>query len=88
MSYDRDLTRFEKQNEDDLAELKKQYAEMSRREKIRHLGFAVHLSNRIARIEGVLRERRRQFEFPHHTTILELDDDTTTEADVSTIENE
>jgi hypothetical protein len=88
MTYTRELIKAERQNEQDLAQLQSEYDDMTRLQRIRHFGVAVDLSNRIARIEGVLRERRRMFDFPHHSDQTGLTDNATANTFVVLIENE
>lgn len=49
---------------------------MSLPQKIRHLGVAVDLSNKIARLEGMIRERRRMYgDFPPYQEMYFSDDE-------------
>ena len=66
MSYeDRMLARSERDNQIALEKLREQRDAMSLAQKIRNLGMAVDLSNRIAQLEGMIHERRRMYgDFP------------------------
>ena len=77
MSYeDRMLARSERDNEIALERLRQERDAMSLPQKIRHLGVAVDLSNKIARLEGMIRERRRMYgDFPPYREMYFSDDE-------------
>ena len=77
MSYeDRTLARSERDNQIALEKLREQRDAMSLPQKIRHLGVAVDLSNKIARLEGMIRERRRMYgDFPPYQEMYFSDDE-------------
>ena len=68
MSYeDQSLARSERENQIALEGLYEERDAMTLAQRIRHLGTAVDLSNKIARLEGMVRERRRVYgNFPSY----------------------
>ena len=83
MSYeDRMLARSERDNEIALERLRQERDAMSFPQKIRHLGVAVDLSNKIARLEGMIRERRRMYgDFPPYQEMYFSNDEARDAAD-------
>ena len=83
MSYeDRMLARSERDNEIALERLRQERDAMSFPQKIRHLGVAVDLSNKIARLEDMIRERRRMYgDFPPYQEMYFSDDEARDAAD-------
>jgi hypothetical protein len=70
------LARSERDNQIALENLREQRDAMSLPQKIRHLGVAVDLSNKIARLEGMIRERRRMYgDFPPYQEMYFSDDE-------------
>lgn len=79
MIYDRDLVRAEQQDIAELEQIRIEHDRMTRLQRIRYLGKAVNLSNRSARIEGMIQARRQMYAFPRYDEEPQLADDTATD---------
>ena len=77
MSYeDQSLARSERENQIALEGLYEKRDAMTLAKRIRHLGTAVDLSNKIARLEGMIRERRRIYgDFPRYEDAFPQEDE-------------